>query len=368
MAEADTAASPDGQSAGTTASGHRRMEGLVIALAPELAEVHTEQGDLLCALRGRLRRPPRETLAAAPARHTERRFNAPDRRAGTRRASQRAAPASGGIEAPPTRIAVGDRVRVTPLDATSGVVEEILPRRTVLARSAGEAGGAQVMLANLDHAALVFAVREPAPHFGLLDRYLALCEHAGVDITICFNKVDLSIPTEIEAEAAVYAGLGYHVLWTSALTGAHMDALRERLRDRVSLLTGPSGVGKSSQVNALLPRAAQRIGPVSESTGKGRHTTTGARLLPLPDGGWLADSAGIRELALWNVPEDELARCFVELREVADECAYDDCAHGPDEEGCALRAALAAGHITAARFASFERLLREARGAVPAHA
>lgn len=274
---------------------------------------------------------------------------------------------AGANEETVVRVAVGERVLVTPLDATTGVVEALLPRRTVLARAAaGEKGTAQVMLANLDHAVLVLAVREPSPRFELLDRYLALCEHARIDITICFNKVDLGISPEVEAEAATYARLGYRVLWTSALTGAHMDALRERLRGRVSLLTGPSGVGKSSQVNALLPEAAQRTGAISAATGKGRHTTTGARLLPLPGGGWLADSAGIRELALWNVPAEELVRCFVELRELAGECAYEDCEHGSAEEGCALREALASGSITAARFASFERLLREARGEVPA--
>lgn len=368
MTEADGAAGPEG-CGDAAASGQTHIEGIVLALAPELAEVHTERGDLLCQLRGRLRRPPRVSHGApvAATRRTDRRgaFVAPSQ---SRRAGGAPSTDEGALGTPWVRIAVGDWVRVTQLDATKGVVEEILPRRSVLARSAGEVGGAQVMLANLDHAVLVFAVCDPAPHFGMLDRYLALCEHAGIDVTVCFNKVDLGVPPEVEAEAAVYDRLGYRVLWTSALTGAHMDELRERLSGRVSLLSGPSGVGKSSQVNALLPAAGQRIGAVSEATGKGRHTTTGARLLALPGGGWLADSAGIRELALWNVPEDVLPRCFVELREVAGECLYEDCTHGPDEEGCALREALAAGHITPARFASFERLLLEARGAVPTRA
>jgi ribosome biogenesis GTPase len=260
------------------------------------------------------------------------------------------------------RIATGDRVLVTPLGDSRGVVEELRPRHTTLTRSGGEAGGGHVMLANLDHAVLMFAVRDPIPHFGMLDRYLALCEFAGVEVTICLNKVDLGVPAEVDAAARAYAGLGYRVLLTSARTGAHLAELRACLLSRISLMTGPSGVGKSSLINVLLPDAAQRVSAVSAATGKGRHTTTGARLLPLPDGGWLADSAGIRELALWNVPAEDLARCFVELRPVADDCEYEDCAHGAGEPSCALRVALADGRIAPARFASFERLLGEARG------
>jgi ribosome biogenesis GTPase len=131
----------------------------------------------------------------------------------------------------------------------------------------------------------------------------------------------------------------------------------------MSLLTGPSGVGKSSLMNDLVPGASQRIAEISEATGKGRHTTTGVRLLPLPGGGWLADSAGIRELALWNVPADTLARTFAELRPLAEECEFEDCSHSEGDVGCALREALASGQITPQRFASFERLLAEARAA-----
>jgi ribosome biogenesis GTPase / thiamine phosphate phosphatase len=262
------------------------------------------------------------------------------------------------------RVVPGDSVRVRALGGGAGVVEELLPRRSELARSAGESGGAHVMLANLDHAALVFAVRDPTPHYGMLDRYLALCEHASVDVTICLNKVDLGLPPTAQQAMALYSGLGYQVLCTSAVSGEHLAELGARLSGRISLLTGPSGVGKSSLVNALVPEAAQRTREVSATTGKGRHTTTGARLLALAGGGWLADSAGIRELALWNVSADDLPRCFVELRHVADDCQYEDCAHAAGEEGCAVRAALAEGAITPGRFASFERLLREARGEV----
>lgn len=363
MPEADEATEPAIRRDAVASPDRPQLEGIVIAIAHHFAEVHTAHGTLLCTLRGRLRhsrRPPATTMS--PARRPERR-SAPF--VASRGAMHHARPSTADGYEPDTgsvRIVPGDLVRITPLQGSEGVVEELLPRRSVLTRSGGESGGAHVMLANLQHAVLVFAVRDPAPHFGMLDRYLALCEHAGVDVTICLNKIDLEAPPEIQAARTLYADLGYRVLGTSAVTGAHLAELRARLEGRVSLLSGPSGVGKSSLVNALLPGAGQRISVVSEATGKGRHTTTGARLLPLPGGGWLADSAGIRELALWHVPPEDLPRCFVELRPVADACLYDDCQHGPEDDGCALRAALAEGRITPDRFASFERLLREARG------
>jgi ribosome biogenesis GTPase len=258
---------------------------------------------------------------------------------------------------------VGDRVRFTPLGNGEGIIEEILPRARVLSRARPEVGGEQVMLANPERAILVFATGEPAPDLWLLDRYLALCAHAEVAAVICLNKVDLGVPAEVAAAEQRYGALGYPILRTSATTSQGLLDLRASLGAGISLLTGPSGVGKSSLMNALLPEASQRTGEISQATGKGRHTTTGARLLALPEGGWLADSAGIRELALWNVPADELPSCFVELRPVADQCQYEDCTHAEDEEGCALRAALATGAITPERFHSFERLLAIAQAA-----
>lgn len=343
---------PAGQAPATSG----RTEGMVIAIAHGFFEVSADGKTYLCTLRGRLRSsrppsPPRRAERQPPLRNTR----APQQ--------NRAQPAATEPAAVPTRIAPGDRVLFTDLGGGQGIIEDVLPRRTVLARARSEAGTEHIMLANLDLAVLVFAVREPTPHFGMLDRYLALCEHAGVAVTICLNKVDLGVPSEVEAAIALYAGLGYRVLRTSAATGTGLRELREQLQDRISLLTGPSGVGKSSLMNELVPDAVQRVGEISEATGKGRHTTTGVRLLPLPEGGWLADSAGIRELALWNVPSDELARAFIELRPVADDCLYEDCEHSTDEEGCALRDAVASGQMTASRFASFQRLFDEAREA-----
>ena len=280
-------------------------EGLVVALAPGLFEVVTPDGaSWLCTLRGRLRKP-RPVRQALPSGATGRR--APPSR------QQQPPPADDTPDEPvaaPTRVAPGDRVRFTPLGNGDGVIEEIAPRHSVLARARPEVGAEQVLLANPDQAVLVFAMREPSPHFGLLDRYLALCEHAHVPALICLNKDDLGEPEEVADAERIYCALGYPVLRTSAATGDGLDTLRQQLAARISLLTGPSGVGKSSLMNTIIPDARQRTGEISTATGKGRHTTTGVRLLPLPDGGWLADSAGIRELSLWQVPSEELPRLF----------------------------------------------------------
>ncbi len=331
-------------------SASRFHEGLVIAIAHGYFEVACGPEVYLCTLRGRLRKPRPQP---APRLSTQKlpRFGHPTRPPAAQSPAE---------EQPPARIAPGERVLFSPLGGGQGIIEEVLPRRTALSRARSETGAEHVMLANLDHAVLVFAVQEPSPHFGMLDRYLALCEHAGIAATICLNKVDLGVPAEVQDAGDLYAGLGYRVLFTSAATGEGVAALRGLLLGRTSLLTGPSGVGKSSLMNDLIPGAAQRTAEISEATGKGRHTTTGVRLLPLPDSGWLADSAGIRELALWNVPADALPRAFVELRPFADDCEYEDCGHSEGEVGCALREALAHGMITPERFASFERLLAEA--------
>src|SRR5258706_15306006 len=342
----------EGPSAASSAEGMER------SCAMGLSEATAPAVTFLCTLRGRLRKTRPVPLPALARRPQAARSSARPRPERTDRAL--AANAGTRAEAP-IIVAPGDRVRFSVLGAGQGVIEEVLPRRTALTRARSETGAEHVMLANLDQAVLVFSVGEPAPHFGMLDRYLALCEHAGIAVAICLNKVDLGVPTAVMESAALYASLGYEVLFTSAATRQGVDRLRERLAGRTSLLTGPSGVGKSSLMNDLLPDASQRIREISEATGKGRHTTTGVRLLPLPEGGWLADSAGIRELALWNVPADALAHAFVELRPLAEGCAYDHCEQAPEDAGCALREALTHGRITPERWASFERLLDEAR-------
>jgi ribosome biogenesis GTPase / thiamine phosphate phosphatase len=203
---------------------------------------------------------------------------------------------------------------------------------------------------------LVFATTQPEPHFGMLDRYLAICEAAEIHPLICLNKVDLPYDKRVEEAAALYSGLGYTVIWTSPKTGEGIDMLHCLLKEHTSLFTGPSGVGKSSLVNALEPGMAIKTGLISDATGKGRHTTTGSQLYQLSGGGWLADSAGIRALATWNIPSEDLARCFVEFRPYLGECIYSDCMH-IEEEGCAIRQAVEDGIIHERRYTSYVRLM-----------
>ncbi|PWT75751.1 MAG: ribosome small subunit-dependent GTPase A [Chloroflexi bacterium] len=335
-------------------------EGLVVAIAHGFFEVAASGETILCTIRGRLRKsqphPSRSRPQAGGARmpRSQRVGSIPSATATTSVADRDTSDS-------PARIAPGDHVRLTRLGAGRGIIEDVLPRHASLSRARSGSGGEQVMLANLDHAVLVFAVREPTPHFGMLDRYLALCEHAGIPVTICLNKVDLEVGSEVSYEVGVYQDLGYRTLYTSAATKEGIEALRAELEGRTSLLTGPSGVGKSSLLNVLMPGVDQRTGEISDSTGKGRHTTTGVRLLPLEGGGWVADSAGIRELALWNVPSTALVRAFVELRPYSSSCLYENCDHSENEEGCALHEVLASGRITMERWSSFLRLLAEAR-------
>jgi ribosome biogenesis GTPase len=326
------------------------QEGLVIARAHGYFVVRTEDGVArLCTIRGKLRRAhqlSRRTLTTArshPAAHL-----AP------------VAPSEETPDTPPVMVAVGDHVRLQPDGPAGGTIEAIMPRRNKLARAAVESTQEQILLANLDLVILVFAVQEPTPHVGLLDRYLVLAEDAEIDAAICFNKIDLGIPDEVAEVIALYRGLGYPVIETSMVLNVGLTTLSERLANRVTLLTGPSGVGKSSLLNAIEPSAGQRIGEISVATGKGKHTTTGVQLFPLSAGGWLADSAGIRELAPWNIPRERLAEAFVEFRPLVSACYFDDCTHEPNAEGCAILAAVEAETIAATRYDSYLRLYEEA--------
>ncbi|MDQ2713418.1 MAG: ribosome small subunit-dependent GTPase A [Chloroflexota bacterium] len=328
------------------------LTGVVLNGAHGIYDIHTQQGVLRCTLRGKLKKAFAQAgKAADKARTYKGKTSASTHQ---QRADQESAVA-------PARLSVGDRVRIRRLDADTGLIEEILPRQSALTRK--DVGSKdnklvmQTLLANLDQVVLVFATAEPEPRFSMLDRYLAICESAQLRAVVCINKVDLPHNKRVDEGAALYGRLGYTLLWTSKQTGEGIAELRALLKDHTSLFTGPSGVGKSSLVNALEPGMAIRTGLVSDVTGKGRHTTTGSQLYPLSDGGWLADSAGIRALAAWNIPPEELAWCFVEFRPYLGECFYSDCMH-VDEEDCAIRQAVNDTLIDAHRYNSYVRMLK----------
>jgi ribosome biogenesis GTPase len=259
------------------------------------------------------------------------------------------------------KLAVGDEVMLSRDARESGwSIAEVLPRRSRLARrEPGRARGERVIAANVDQVVVVFALRQPEPHPAMLDRFLVIAEANGLASRIVVNKVDLAGEAEARQLFGVYEAIGYPVHITSCRTGEGLPELRAQLSGRTSVLTGPSGAGKSSLMNALYPGLGLRVGEISASVNKGRHTTVGAFLHPLPDGGFVVDTPGLREIGLWGVPSAGLDRCFPELRALRDECRFADCSHLAEPD-CAVRDALAAGTVDASRYASYRKLVEEA--------
>jgi ribosome biogenesis GTPase / thiamine phosphate phosphatase len=331
------------------------LTGVVLNGGHGIYDVHTDNGILRCTLRGKLKKAFAQAQSAKSVSKVRPRYDKMLDAPRTQRIERREKSA----EALPVRLTVGDYVKLRQLDTCTGMIEEILPRQSVLSRKDAASKATrpieQTMLANLDQVVLVFATTQPEPHFGMLDRYLAICESAEIRPLICLNKVDLPHDPSVEEAAAFYSRLGYTVIWTSTKTGEGIETLRSLLKEHTSLFSGPSGVGKSSLVNAIEPGMAIKTGLISDATGKGKHTTTGSQLYPLSGGGWLADSAGIRALALWNIAPEDLAHCFVEFRSYLGECFYSDCLH-IDEDGCAIRQAVDDGVINEQRYTSYVRI------------
>jgi ribosome biogenesis GTPase len=334
------------------------LTGIVLHGAHGIYDVHTESGIVRCTLRGKLKKAFAQAQSARSIQKARPRF---DKLLATPngRHVERIEKRDSSENPLPSRLSVGDYVKFRRLDEESGLIEEILPRQSELARkdvgSNAHKSIQQTMLANLDQVVIVFASAQPDPHFGLLDRYLTICTSAELQAIIVINKVDLPHDSSVEEASELYARLGYIVLRASTYTHQGIDEIRELLKNHITLFTGPSGVGKSSLVNAIEPGMAIRTGLISDVTGKGKHTTTSSQLYPLSGGGWLADSAGIRALTAWNIPPEELAFCFVEFRPYLGECEYADCVH-IDEEGCAITQAVQDNVIDEHRYRSYVRI------------
>jgi ribosome biogenesis GTPase len=254
-------------------------------------------------------------------------------------------------------VAVGDEVTVSENESGQGVVEAVLPRRSVLARpDVFYDHLQQVIVANVDQLLIVASWRDPAIWLELVDRYLIAAERCGLLPIICVNKIDLAEDmAACRTTFQPYLDLGYRVIFTCALTGEGVGRLREMLRGQTTVLAGLSGVGKSSLLSAVQPGLQLRIGEVSEYSGQGRHTTAQVVLHRLEVGGFVVDTPGIREFGLSGLRRGELARFYPEMAAAARGCLFGDCAH-IHEPGCAVKAAVQQGRVSATRYDSYEKI------------
>jgi ribosome biogenesis GTPase len=292
-------------------------DGLIIRAQSGFFTVETGEGLVVCQLRGRLKQGPRKGDLAA----------------------------------------LGDRVRITVLEDGSGMIEEIEEREQAIVRLDPRPQGEyqQILLANADQAAFVFACTRPTPKLRMLDRFLVIAEKQGIPAVIIANKVDLVGQEKAESIFGLYVGIGYPIIYTSAKTGQGVEELRATLTGKVSALAGPSGAGKSSLLNAIQPGLGLEVSEVSTAVNKGVHTTVVRQMFPLAGGGYVADTPGWKALALWDTEPEEIDSYFPELRERVARCQFSDCTH-IHEPGCAVLEAVEAGEVHAERYDSYLRL------------
>lgn len=254
------------------------------------------------------------------------------------------------------RLVVGDHVRLEGRKPAL-VVAGVAPRRTTLQRRSPGEQRPHVIAANIDQAVVVLAASAPPANPRLLDRLLVACHHAGIVPLVCINKVDQGT-LDIETWISDYQDAGYPVLLVSARTARGMGGLKRAVAQRTTLFCGPSGVGKSALLNAIHPGYRLREGSISDATGKGRHTTTTAQLLPLPDGGFVVDTPGVREFGLWDLRPEQLDSCFPDVARHAAGCSYSACTHD-DEPECSVRRAAQDGRLPSRRYTSYLKLRTE---------
>ncbi|HCS41101.1 MAG TPA: ribosome small subunit-dependent GTPase A [Anaerolineaceae bacterium] len=279
--------------------------------------IQTEQGKVVCVLRGRLKR---RTI-------------------------------QGDV------ISIGDRVQISLLSDGTGAVEFIEPRHSELVRLDPTPRGdfRQILLSNPDQLVAVFACTQPEPHLRMLDRFLVIAEKQELKAMIVANKVDLIGMRNAKKIFGVYPPLGYPVIYTSAKENIGLIEFQKALVGRISALAGPSGVGKSSLLNAIQPGLGLAVREISAWNDRGKHTTVVREMFPVEGGGFVADLPGLRKLSLWDTQPEELDGYFPELRVLVSKCQFNDCTHF-EEPGCAVIKAVEAGTVSAERYESYVRL------------
>jgi len=293
------------------------IDGLIVRSQSGFYTVETDSGPLICQLRGRLKQGAREGDLAS----------------------------------------IGDRVIVSLLDNGTGMIEEIKPRQRMFSRLAPTPRGEyqQIIIANPDQAIFVFSCKEPEPRLRMLDRFLVIAEKQEVQTKIVANKIDLVGIEQAKEIFGHYPDIGYPVLYTSAKTSTGIDEFREALSQKITLLAGPSGTGKSSLLNVLQPGLGLAVRQVSQATGRGQHTTVAREMFPLDCGGYVADTPGLKALALWDMEPEEIDGYFPEIKPLVPDCQFSDCTH-IHEPGCAVKDAVDVGTIPAERYESYIRL------------
>lgn len=259
-------------------------------------------------------------------------------------------------------VTVGDHVQIILNQEGTAFISEIEDRKNyIIRRSSNLSKQSHILAANLDQCMLIVTVNYPETTTIFIDRFLASAEAYRIPVKLIFNKIDVYDEDDLhymDSLIHLYTTIGYPCLKVSARTGEGIDAVREELKDKISLFSGHSGVGKSTLINAILPELDIKTGEISTYHNKGMHTTTFSEMFPLPDGGYIIDTPGIKGFGTFDMEEEEIGHYFPEIFKFSADCRFNNCTHR-HEPGCAVRQAVEEHYISESRYASYLNMLED---------